>query len=85
MRGLATDSSAPGGLWLADDLPEPEPAGNELVLPVRAFSSTPGMSPLSSSARTGWRPSQDTSGVVAREAADGSGRPAGTRVAAYPE
>jgi NADPH:quinone reductase len=32
MRGLVTDSRAAGGLRLADDLPEPKPAGNELVL-----------------------------------------------------
>jgi NADPH2:quinone reductase len=37
MRGLITDANAVGGLRLADDLPEPEPAPGELVLGVRAF------------------------------------------------
>jgi NADPH:quinone reductase-like Zn-dependent oxidoreductase len=85
MRGLVTDSSAAGGLRLADDLPEPEPAGNELVLSVRAFSINAGEVSLIEQRPDGWRPGQDTSGVVLRAAADGSGPPAGARVVAYPE
>jgi NADPH:quinone reductase-like Zn-dependent oxidoreductase len=85
MRGLVTDSKARGGLRMADDLPEPEPAGNELLLAVRAFSINAGEGPLIEQRPDGWRPGQDTSGVVVREAADGSGPPAGSRVVAYPE
>jgi len=85
MRGLVTDSRAPGGLRLADDLPEPEPANNELVLAVRAFSVNAGEVSLIEQRPDGWRPGQDTSGVVLREAADGTGPSAGTRVVAYPE
>ncbi len=85
MRGLVTDSRAAGGLRLADDLPEPEPAGNELVLAVRAFSINAGEVSLIEQRPDGWRPGQDTSGVVVREAADGTGPPAGTPIAAYPE
>ena len=85
MRGLVTDSSAAGGLRLADDLPEPEPTGNELVLSVRAFSINAGEVSLIEQRPDGWRPGQDTSGVVLRAAADGSGPPVGARVVAYPE
>ena len=85
MRGLVTDSKEPGGLRLADDLPEPEPVGSELVLAVRAFSINAGEVSLIEQRPDGWRPGQDTSGVVVREAADGSGPSTGTRVVAYPE
>jgi len=85
MRGLVTDPSAFGGLRLADDLPEPEPATGELVLSVRAFSINAGEVSLIEQRPDGWRPGQDISGVVVQAAADGSGPSEGTRVAAYPE
>jgi NADPH:quinone reductase-like Zn-dependent oxidoreductase len=85
MRGVMTDSSAPGGLRLADDLPEPEPGLHELVLAVRAFSINAGEVSLIEQRPDGWRPGQDTAGVVIAAAADGSGPPVGTRVVAYPE
>jgi NADPH:quinone reductase-like Zn-dependent oxidoreductase len=85
MRGVMTDSSAPGGLRLADDLPEPEPGLHELVLAVRAFSINAGEVSLIEQRPDGWRPGQDTAGVVIAAAADGSGPPLGTRVVAYPE
>ena len=84
MHGLVTDSKTPGGLRLADDLPERDPANNELVLGIRAFSVNAGEVSLIEQRPDGWRPGQDTSGVVVREAADGTGPPAGTRVVAYP-
>ena len=46
MRGVITDSASPGGLRLADDLPEPTPAPHELVLSVRAFSINAGEASL---------------------------------------
>jgi NADPH:quinone reductase len=85
MRGVITDSASPGGLRLADDLPEPTPAAHELVLSVRAFSINAGEASLIEQRPDGWRPGQDTAGVVSAAAADGSGPPAGTRVVAYPE
>jgi NADPH2:quinone reductase len=85
MRGVVTDSSAVGGLRLAGDLPEPRPAPHELVLAVRAFSINAGEVSLIEQRPDGWRPGQDTAGVVVAAAADGSGPPAGTRVVAYPE
>jgi NADPH2:quinone reductase len=85
MRGVITDSASPGGLRLAEDLPEPVPAAHELVLSVRAFSINAGEASLIEQRPDGWRPGQDTAGVVSAAAADGSGPPAGTRVVAYPE
>lgn len=73
MRGYITDPAAPGGLRLADDLPEPEPAPHELLLEVRAFGVNRGELFLLRQRRDGWRPGQDVAGVVVRAAADGSG------------
>jgi NADPH:quinone reductase len=80
MRGYITDPNAPGGLRLADDLPEPEPAPNELLLEVRSFSVNRGELFLLQQRPDGWRPGQDVAGVVARAARDGSGPAEGDRV-----
>jgi NADPH:quinone reductase-like Zn-dependent oxidoreductase len=85
MRGIITDSSAPGGLRLAYDLPEPDPAPNELVLGVRAYSLNAGEMSLVKQRPDGWQPGQDVAGVVLRAADDGSGPAEGQRVVAYPE
>jgi NADPH:quinone reductase-like Zn-dependent oxidoreductase len=85
VRGLITDPAAPGGLRLADDLPEPAPGPAECVIELRAFSVNFGDTILIKQRPDGWRPGQDVAGVVIRPAADGSGPPAGTRVAAYLE
>ena len=64
------------------DIPEPAPGRDEALVEVHAFSLNRGE--LSSFARNkeGWVPGQDIAGIVARQAADGSGPPAGTRVVA---
>jgi NADPH:quinone reductase len=80
MRGFITDPDAPGGLRLADDLPEPEPAADEVVMEVHAYSINRGELFLLQQRADGWRPGQDVSGVVAHAAADGSGPPEGTRI-----
>ena len=80
MKGYITDPAAPGGLRLADDLPEPKPAANELLVEVRAYSINRGELFLLKMRPDGWRPGQDLAGVVVRGAADGSGPAAGTRV-----
>ena len=80
MRGYITDSAAPGGIRLADDLPEPEPGPNELLLDVRAFSVNRGELLLLGQRRDGWQPGQDVAGVVARAAPDGMGPAEGDRV-----
>jgi NADPH:quinone reductase-like Zn-dependent oxidoreductase len=80
MRGFITDPDALGGLNLADDLPEPEPAENELVMEVHAYGINRGELFLLQQRAEGWRPGQDVSGVVLRAAADGSSPPEGTRI-----
>jgi NADPH:quinone reductase-like Zn-dependent oxidoreductase len=80
VKGWITDPGAPGGLRLADDLPEPEPAQNELLVDVRAYSVNRGELFLLTQRTEGWRPGQDLAGVVLRAAADGSGPPEGARV-----
>lgn len=80
MRGFITDPQAPLGLRLADDLPEPVPAAGEVLVEVRAYSVNRGELFLLQMRPDGWRPGQDLAGVVLREAPDGSGPAAGTRV-----
>jgi NADPH:quinone reductase len=65
------------------DVPEPEPASNEALVAVEAYSINRGETFLLESPRDGWRPGQDLAGRVQRAAADGSGPPAGTRVVAH--
>jgi NADPH:quinone reductase len=64
------------------NFPEPEPAANEVLLAVRAFSLNRGELRLMQIRPPGWRPGQDISGVVLRAAADGSGPQPGARVVA---
>jgi NADPH:quinone reductase len=76
--------NTPGGSTPIEwrDLPDPEPATNEALLAVRAFSLNRGELRLLRIRPPGWRPGQDISGVVVREAADGSGPKTGARVVA---
>lgn len=64
------------------EAPPPNPAANEALLEVRAFGINRGELRLLESRPDGWRPGQDIAGMVAREAADGSGPKAGQRVVA---
>jgi len=80
VQGFITDPSIPGGLRLADDLPEPLPAANEVLVKVRAYSVNRGELFLLKMRPDGWRPGQDLAGVVIRAAANGTGPAAGTRV-----
>jgi NADPH:quinone reductase len=80
MLGYITDPNAAGGLRLADHLSEPEPARNELLLEVRAYSVNRGELILLRQRPDGWRPGQDVAGVVVRAAGDGSGPAEGERV-----
>ena len=81
MRGFITDPNVPGGLRMADDLPEPVPAADEVLVEVRAYSVNRGELFLLKMRPDGWRPGLDLAGVVVQAAADGSGPAAGTRVA----
>jgi NADPH:quinone reductase len=64
------------------ELPEPQPARNEALVEVRAFSLNRGELRSFQNNEEGWVPGQDVAGVVLRQAEDGSGPPAGTRVVA---
>jgi NADPH2:quinone reductase len=64
------------------DLPDPQPAPNEALVEVRAFSLNRGELRSFQNNEEGWVPGQDVAGVVLRQAEDGSGVPAGTRVVA---
>jgi NADPH:quinone reductase len=63
-------------------VPEPQPAPDEALVAVEAFSINPGELRLFAGRPEGWRPGQDIAGRVLAPAADGSGPAAGTRVVA---
>ncbi|HEX3536290.1 MAG TPA: zinc-binding dehydrogenase [Stellaceae bacterium] len=62
------------------DVPEPAPKANEALVAVHAFSLNRGELRLFQARPEGWRPGQDIAGVVLKQAADGGGPPAGSRV-----
>src|SRR6266550_2177055 len=64
------------------EVPEPTPAANEALVAVHAFSLNRGETRLFQVRPEGWRPGQDIAGVVLKQAVDGSGPAAGTRVVA---
>jgi NADPH:quinone reductase len=64
------------------ELAEPQPARNEALVEVRAFSLNRGELRSFANNEEGWVPGQDVSGFVLRQAADGSGAAAGARVVA---
>ena len=64
------------------ELPEPQPAANEALVEVRAFSLNRGELRLFQARPEGWQPGQDISGVVIQSAANGSGPQTGARVVA---
>jgi len=76
--------NTPGGAAPVElrEVAEPQPAPNEALVEVRALSLNRGELRLFQIRSEGWRPGQDISGVVLKQAADGSGPPAGTRVVA---
>lgn len=79
MRAIVNTKAAPGGVSIAE-VPEPEPRDNEAIVAVHAFSLNRGELRLIETRGDGWRPGQDIAGIVVKEAADGSGPKAGTRV-----
>ncbi|MFI0720772.1 zinc-binding dehydrogenase [Streptomyces sp. NPDC021224] len=85
LPGAAGDTDEPVTLGEA---PEPEPADDEAVVAVEAFSVNRGetfqLDGGLARRWNGWRPGKDVAGTVVRAAADGSGPAAGTRVVGHP-
>jgi NADPH:quinone reductase-like Zn-dependent oxidoreductase len=68
------------------DVPEPEPAPDELVIAVEAYSINRGeVILLRGPARERWRPGSDVAGRVVAAAVDGNGPPVGARVVGHAE
>ena len=76
--------SNPGGpvIMAVDD---PHPGSGEALVAIQAFSVNRGELDLLRTRTSGWRPGQDIAGVVAEQAADGSGPAAGARIVALVE
>jgi NADPH:quinone reductase len=83
MPAFVPSPDAPGRTVLAD-VAEPEPAADEALVAVEAYSINRGEIFLLEAPRDGWRPGQDVAGRVERAAADGSSPPPGARVVAHP-
>ncbi|MFI6947012.1 zinc-binding dehydrogenase [Streptomyces sp. NPDC050422] len=76
------------GLVLLGEAPEPDPAADETLIAVEAYSVNRGetfqLDGQLDRRWAGWRPGKDVAGTVVRAAADGTGPAAGTRVVAHP-
>jgi NADPH:quinone reductase-like Zn-dependent oxidoreductase len=81
MLGLVNTPNGAAPVELRE-LPEPQPAPNEALVEVRAFSLNRGELRSFRNNEEGWVPGQDVAGVVLHQAGDGSGPPAGARVVA---
>ncbi len=81
MLAIVNTANGPAPVEIRE-VPDPQPAANEALVEVHAFSLNRGELRLMQIRPEGWRPGQDISGVVLRAAADGSGPPAGARVVA---
>ena len=81
MLGLVNTPNGKAPVELRE-LPEPQPARNEALVAVRAFSLNRGELRSLVNNEEGWVPGQDVGGVVLQQAADGSGPAAGSRVVA---
>lgn len=66
------------------DVAEPDPAPNEAIVAVEAFSINRGETFLLEAPRLDWRPGKDIAGRVISVAADGSGPAVGARIVGHP-
>lgn len=83
MRALLPTGNVKDMVCFAD-VAEPEPAADEAVIAVEAFSINRGETFLLEAPRQGWRPGKDIAGRVVRAAADGTGPAVGTCVVGHP-
>ncbi len=81
MLALVNTPSGKGPVELRQ-VPEPAPALHEALVAVQAFSLNRGELRSFRNNEEGWIPGQDISGIVLRQAADGSGPLAGARIVA---
>ena len=72
MLAFVNTPSAPLPVELRE-VAEPQPAADEALVEVHAFSLNRGELALLAMRPEGWRPGQDVAGVVVQAAADGSG------------
>lgn len=79
MRAVVVNRKAPAHLTL-EQMEPPEPAPDESLVRVAAFSLNRGEVRRAQAAPDSWRPGWDLTGTVERAAADGSGPTEGTRV-----
>ena len=82
IRAFLPAPGTPGNTALGE-APDPEPAEDEALVAVEAYSVNRGEIFLLEARREGWRPGQDVAGLVLQAAANGSGPPEGARVAAH--
>ncbi|WP_433181334.1 zinc-binding dehydrogenase [Actinoallomurus sp. CA-150999] len=87
MKAMLPGSAADKAVILGEAA-EPEPAADEVVIAVEAYSVNRGETFQLDGALDrrwpGWRPGKDVAGTVVRAAADGTGPAPGTRVVAHP-
>ncbi len=81
MRAMVPDGR---GSVRLDQVPEPDPAADEALISVTAYSVNRGETFQLEDPPAAWRPGKDIAGVVTRAAASGSGPPAGQRVVGHP-
>jgi len=88
MRALLPDTSDSPAAVVLGETAEPQPAADEAVIAVEAFSVNRGETLQLDGALTrtwpGWRPGKDVAGRVVRAADDGGGPAVGTRVVGHP-
>ncbi|MFD9941073.1 zinc-binding dehydrogenase [Nonomuraea sp. NPDC059023] len=83
MRRLIPTGDVARPVEFAQDV-QPTPAPGEVLIKVEAFSPNRGETFLLEEPEPGLTPGKDVAGLVVQAAADGSGPPAGTRVAGHP-